>query len=119
MRRLVSIAMVLLFWVGPLSALMPRSDESQLPACCRRHGPHHCTMAAAAEQGADAGRLLTAPSHCPQYHRALPATMGAFTLPGNSPAARPAGTEPILACAQPAALHLARTISSRGPPSHL
>ncbi len=30
---------------GAAGGLLPASDESRLPACCRRHGAHHCAMA--------------------------------------------------------------------------
>ena len=46
MRRLLSISLLLLFvlpLVSPLLAAAP--SESNLPACCRRNGKHHCAMA--------------------------------------------------------------------------
>jgi hypothetical protein len=47
-RRLISIALLLIFsfpLISPLFALGGDS-ESRLPVCCRRHGKHHCTMSA-------------------------------------------------------------------------
>jgi hypothetical protein len=46
MRRLLSILLLATFalpLVAPLLALAQDSDVG-LPACCRRHGQHHCTM---------------------------------------------------------------------------
>ena len=44
MRRAFSILLVLLFGAGPLSFAFSASDDISLPACCRRHGAHHCAM---------------------------------------------------------------------------
>ena len=45
MRRALSILLVLFFGLGPLTATLQGSDDSRLPACCRRNGAHHCVMA--------------------------------------------------------------------------
>jgi len=48
LRRLLSIFLVAMFGlplVSPLLALTAKS-ESNLPACCRRSGQHHCMMSA-------------------------------------------------------------------------
>jgi hypothetical protein len=116
-RRLISIAMVLLFWLGPLSALLPGSDESQLPACCRRHGAHHCAMASGGVSGA--GDVVSAPSRCPQYHRSSPATRGAFALPRTSAIAVAAESCPLIAVPLRGSLHQTRTSANRGPPALL
>jgi hypothetical protein len=38
--------MILFLGLGPLTELLPASDDLSLPPCCRRHGSHHCAMAA-------------------------------------------------------------------------
>ena len=46
LRRLLSIFLLAMFglpFVSPLLALTAKS-ESNLPACCRRNGQHHCMM---------------------------------------------------------------------------
>ena len=46
MRRLLSILLLAAFAlpiVAPMLAL-GQDPDSNLPACCRRHGQHHCTM---------------------------------------------------------------------------
>ncbi|MGB7548225.1 MAG: hypothetical protein WBM14_10785, partial [Terracidiphilus sp.] len=71
MRRVLSIFLVLLFGLGPLSATLEASDDARLPPCCRRHGAHHCAMAEAMiarmAQAASGTPAFTAPSHCPFY----------------------------------------------------
>jgi len=67
MRRLLAVALLLAFispLVLPLFAATA-DPEASLPACCRRHGHHHCTMMMA---------MLAAMSHptfsappCPFY----------------------------------------------------
>lgn len=75
MRRLFSISLILILWLGPLAAVLPGADESQLPFCCRRHGAHHCAMDDAATQ--DAGAAFKAPSRCAQF----PAVLAVSTSP--------------------------------------
>src|ERR1035438_8325373 len=65
MRRCVSIFLVLCFGLGPLTGMLEASDESRLPACCRRHGAHHCAMAMQmAAMVAGSKEMLTAPPTC-------------------------------------------------------
>jgi hypothetical protein len=80
MRRCFSLFLILWFWLGPLAAILPASSESRLPACCRRHGAHHCAMSdemdsmpAQALPGPAA--TVTAPAHCPNF----PGTIAAST----------------------------------------
>jgi hypothetical protein len=117
MRRFVSIAFILLCWLGPLSALLPGSDESQLPACCRRHGAHHCAMAA--DQVSGAGHVVSAPARCPQYHRLSPATRGAFAPLRTSAIAVAAESRLVIPAAQSASLDQTGTTTNRGPPALL
>lgn len=73
MRRGFSIFLVLFFGLGPLSALVDSSADAGLPACCRRHGAHHCAMyaqfmAMRAGRGIDSTPGFSAPPTCPLYH---------------------------------------------------
>jgi hypothetical protein len=119
MRRFVSIVFLLLCSLGPLSALLPGSEESQLPACCRRHGAHHCAMAMAMEQGSGGGHVVTAPAHCPQYHRGSAATAGVFTPATGVRIAQPLATSAAIAGMQTVTLYRARANADRGPPATL
>jgi hypothetical protein len=76
MRRALSISLILLLWLPALAALVPGIDDERLPFCCRRQGAHHCAMdsaAGASDQGA--GPALAAPSRCPEFPAAVPATV--------------------------------------------
>src|SRR4029077_159061 len=81
MRRSFSISLVLLFLLAPLASWLPGADESSLPMCCRRHGNHHCAASAGDASSTDGSHSVGAPSQCPLYTAAAPATLAAFLLP--------------------------------------
>jgi hypothetical protein len=127
MRRGLSIALILFFGLGPLAAALKASDDARLPACCRRHGEHHCAMN---EQAAARMALLahasnpafTAPLHCP----AFPSSGAATTAQVHALAPSAAGLQVLLAHPRSAAssraaarLRPIRTRSGRAPPSNL
>jgi hypothetical protein len=68
-RRLLSIALLLLFslpLISPLLGLAPGFDAS-LPACCKRNGAHRCMMlqqTGSSEQGTGFSAI---PQRCPAY----------------------------------------------------
>ncbi len=66
MRRVCSILFVLLFGLGPLAVAVD-GDDASLPACCRRHGAHHCAMSSAVNRADSQTPALAAPSHCPFF----------------------------------------------------
>ncbi len=73
MRRGFSLFLILFFGLGPLSAFVDGSQDAGLPACCRRHGTHHCAMyaeimASRAGRGIDPTPSFSAPPTCPLYH---------------------------------------------------
>jgi len=71
-RKLIAIALLAVFGLpsaSSLFALTPRS-ESNLPACCRRDGKHHCAMSMAEQSGLLSDRSsfsspLDKCPHCP------------------------------------------------------
>jgi|SRR5579872_4050171 len=78
MRRSLSILFSLFFALGPLVALFGEDYDARLPACCRRHGAHHCAMSSDAPDRATASNtgpshFFAAPSRCPLYPHATPA----------------------------------------------
>lgn len=83
MRRALTLAIVMLFGLTPLCALIPGSAEVSLPACCRRHGAHHCAMKTAASQPSDSSPGFAATDHCPQYRVQVRAITPAFVLAGS------------------------------------
>jgi hypothetical protein len=120
MRRELSISLIILFWLLPFAALLPGADEARLPACCRRHGAHHCAMGAEDSTTAHfsgPGRFLTAPSSCPRFPGFAPASTAAFALVQSPlPALHAQAHSPI---AEQAAAHRSqpRTQADRGPPA--
>jgi hypothetical protein len=125
MRRSLAILLVLFFGLGPLAATLSADDESRLPACCRRHGVHHCAMsmrmtAAMAEAASGGKPTLTAPLTCPYF----PGYAVAPTTTILALAVSPAGLPVLLAQSHsPAAgraaarLSQLRTRAGRGPPA--
>jgi hypothetical protein len=72
MRRGLSLLLAMFFSLGPLMAAIQAEDESRLPACCRRHGLHHCTMVdPAAAMAESQERAFGAPAHCPLFPQAI------------------------------------------------
>ncbi len=116
MRRPLSILMVALFVAGPLSVLLPGGAELQLPACCRRHGAHHCAMFAAMAAPPPGSSWLIAPDRCPLYNAGHLAPVPVFAL-SHAPAAPGfAATFLIPAHSFFATLSRPAIPSSRGPP---
>jgi hypothetical protein len=77
MRRPLGALLILLFWLGPLLSLLPADAETRLPACCRRHGAHHCTMDSIPGQATSSSSpVFRAPAHCPGYPSDVPASVG-------------------------------------------
>jgi len=124
MRRGFSIFLILFFGLGPLSALADSSDDASLPPCCRRHGAHHCALAAQmaarmARMQTGAAPALSAPLTCPSYPGALAAI---FTPPPALTVAAIAIAVPRsrtrVMCAAHATPHSlpATTHAGRGPP---
>ncbi len=70
MRRLLSLVLLLVFslpLILPALALA-QGPGANLPACCRRHGAHHCAMSMGASTTPALGTNLSAlPQHCPAY----------------------------------------------------
>ncbi|HEY2860995.1 MAG TPA: hypothetical protein VGJ21_21475 [Terracidiphilus sp.] len=120
MRRFVSIALLVLCWLGPASALLPAGDESQLPACCRRHGEHHCTAAmAGATEHLGTGHRVTAPAHCPFYRVSSPARTGAFVLAASPVLEQATESAMPVRATRLTLLRHARASADRGPPAAL
>lgn len=69
MRRWLSILLVLFFGLWPLAGALEDSGDARLPACCRRHGAHHCAMAMqmAAMWAQSSTPSFSAPPTCPLF----------------------------------------------------
>ena len=126
MRRCFSILLILFFGFGPLSALID-GEDANLPPCCRRHGAHHCAMAAhMAEMMQEAGSgpqaLAGAPMTCSEY----PGAAARLAAPAAALTAAAAGLPALQARARVAPAEYAapestrtRAHSGRGPPQNL
>lgn len=117
MRRSLSIFIVALFFAAPLFALLPAAEDAQLPACCRRHGAHHCAMAAdSSGQPVTGAHRFSAPSRCPLYQPGNLAPTPVFTLLHSPLGARSVAALIASARSTPATLQRPQIPSSRGPP---
>lgn len=127
MRRGFSIFLILLFGLGPLSAMIPGSEDASLPACCRRNGAHHCAitaqMAAMMAKIADPQPAFSAPLTCPIYPGlSLTLLLPAHALMTAQASADIASTHSLAPVFARAAAHSSpsREHSGRAPPaSHL
>jgi hypothetical protein len=87
MRRSLSIILIMVFGLGPLAAAMDGNEEVRLPACCRRHGVHHCALGALqSNAGTQSAPALAVPTTCPDY----PGLAAMFTAPVSALAAQSA-----------------------------
>jgi hypothetical protein len=99
LSMLMALAMTLILGVTPSFAVIPADafsgwygfsgtvKESRLPACCRRHGAHHCAMGnmgsgestTSSAGSSDAGfATANAPSTCPFGPKALASAVLTF-----------------------------------------
>jgi hypothetical protein len=122
MRRLLSIILILFFGLGPAVAILHADDDSGLPACCRRHGAHHCEMSmrtASFMVQSNGNPILTAPSTCPYFpgYNVAPSTSFALSTPTLSLPALLAERHSPPAARANARLSQLRTRSVRGPPA--
>lgn len=124
-RRGFSIMLVLIFSLGPLATLSPASEDTSLPACCRRNGEHHCAMsmrgmagAAAAADGA--APILKLPPRCPYFpQHATVRNAPVYALAAFSVLGVVLPVQPFKHAAGRAAplLNPVRPLAGRGPPA--
>jgi hypothetical protein len=139
MRRIISILLLLVLGIAPNLAAIPANafaggivagmragisgqpDESQLPACCRRNGKHHCSLSAqAALSGHSHETTVAANDCCPCPPQALDSTAPSFAAVLNSSAHTTASPSELRSLASlPAAIRATdqRTQPQRGPPA--
>ncbi|MGB6692418.1 MAG: hypothetical protein WBE76_31640 [Terracidiphilus sp.] len=124
MRRSLSILLIGFFSLGPLMAWSGGDDDSRLPACCRRHGQHHCAMSedaaiVLAQEASGNTPVFRAPSHCPYFPEYLSRSMApsqwlaaiAVSLPASLSQAHSPAALPVAIRLQPV-----RARAGRGPP---
>ena len=122
MRRALAILLVTMFSLPLIApALTSTPDDSQLPACCRRGGKHHCALAA--EMGGIPSRFHVASEKCPY----TPFSHAPFVVPhvlAAPPASADASDVPgvsglIRAVEAGYRISADRTRHKRGPPQAL
>lgn len=117
MRRALTLAILLLFGLAPLSALMPGAEDAALPACCRRLGAHHCAMGAAASTTLQDGAGFAAQNLCPLYRVQVRAISPAFLLPSVTESGILAELRIPLTAARGALMLNPAAHAGRGPPT--
>lgn len=117
MRRILAAMLVLLFGFTPIAPAFAVNGDSQLPACCRRTGQHHCLMMSAS---GDSGQtqLQNAPSHCPLFPHLAIVGHTSFFVPGAGGVYGAMMHYPGLSALTETAHHasLCRGHQKRGPP---
>jgi len=66
LRRISAVLLLILFSFSLLAPALASNADSNLPACCRRAGKHHCSMAAHSGSPQN-GPGLAANKMCPLY----------------------------------------------------
>ena len=134
MKRLFSLFLALLIGLAPALSALPAGaltrvwkaadDESNLPACCRRNGKHHCRMSAdqmrAMLASSSGETILTAPSCCPCYPQNLASSVSQSAALVHSPAQLSTllvERRTPQASAMAALVSARRTWPKRGPPA--
>jgi hypothetical protein len=64
MRRAIALALMLIFSSLLMAPLFATDPDANLPACCRRHGKHHCIMS---EQQDGRPGLAAVRAKCPFF----------------------------------------------------
>jgi hypothetical protein len=124
LRRLLSILLLAVFglpFVSPLLAMTAKS-ESNLPACCRRNGTHHCVMSLGERaQSGDRTPHFGAPvEKCPYCPATIAVVHGdTFGPPPSQAIFAGLIAHPVVAAQTESKLRISRNRSrqKRGPPA--
>jgi len=65
MRRAISLSLLLVFSWMLIAPLVAPDSETNLPACCRSHGKHHCNMRRMMRLGGSEKGFSTISEKCP------------------------------------------------------
>jgi len=121
MRRILTIALAVLFGYTLIAPALALDGSSQLPACCRPHGQHHCSMMRSSGAGlASRERQLDARHpRCPLFPHATVVTHAVAFAPADAAffagmVPRPAIISSIEASGR---ISAARSHQKRGPPA--
>ncbi|HEY1498013.1 MAG TPA: hypothetical protein VGF88_00410 [Acidobacteriaceae bacterium] len=122
MRRAFAIALVLAFSLPLIApALASGPDESQLPACCRRDGKHHCALTVEVGNIPSGAHVVSSKcpySPCPATPLLQPHLFAGVSLP--AVAGPTAGTAAVIRAAEAGyRISADRARHKRGPPELL
>jgi hypothetical protein len=123
-RHLLSITLLLLFslpLISPVLALAA-GPEANLPACCRRHGAHHCMLKMQSESSSSKPSFSSIPQRCPGFPAVVtPVRHGDLSLPSASLIFAEIVSHPSVKLQTQARARVAldRSRQKRGPPSNL
>jgi len=65
MRRWIAISLLLLLGWTLAAPMLAADADSNLPACCRRHGKHHCMMSRMGQHSGSKRGFTSASERCP------------------------------------------------------
>jgi hypothetical protein len=123
MRRALALLLMAVFSFPLIAPAWIAGNASDLPACCRRNGKHHCAMAAADTGTASGSVVRTILPKCPNYPTA-------HAAPGERNVALPQNSQAVFASLfhRPTVqtrteskyrVSFSRSRSKRGPPTLL
>jgi hypothetical protein len=120
MRRLLAMLLLAAFGlpVAASALVLAQENEAHLPACCRRHGAHHCAMAVGQASNTPALSAL-----CPHYPQPSTSTPSGNFAALASPA--PLHRLPVVVLSAARRAEAQRRVSrersrhKRGPPTEL
>lgn len=72
MRRAPASLLLAVIGLPLITPLLLADARSQLPACCRRDGKHHCAMAAMIAHTAEGPGFAVSAARCPLFPKAIP-----------------------------------------------
>jgi len=117
--RFAALLQLTMFVSSLAGPFLVEDHEANLPACCRRAGLHHCTLA---QGGTDAGPAFAA-ARCPSYPgpQGLPVRVKAGSFPSAQSAIPVAGAGMSVQAQSEIRYRIShsRARDSRGPPALL
>lgn len=80
MRRISAIVLLALFSFSLIDPALSADADSNLPACCRRFGKHHCSEMSGADQTSSSGPSFKSGDRCPLFPGSFITTTGSDTF---------------------------------------
>jgi hypothetical protein len=119
MRRAISLSLLMMFGWLLIAPFLAPDAEANIPACCRRHGKHHCMMNRIERLGSQK-RFTAVSEKCPRFPTGLNAAHSAAFKPDTGARFYAEVVRHPACSAQTDALYhiaFARSHQKRGPPA--